>query len=157
MRTHRDDVDPYQNLDWVVGRDASADPIEARISDVVPSVFLVLRQFVQAESSLCVDVEGETNRPPQRTSAGAQENQPAYLKFSNKPLVTGPVFFAGFPSEQLIRLHPIVKVSKLTFQFLVIQLWRDSITPQNTSLPDRLQHVQYKLSLSFDSFFILDF
>lgn len=147
MRTHRDDVDPYQNLDGVVGRDASADPIEARIS--VPSVFLVLCQFVQAESSLCVDVAGETNRPPQRTAAGAQENQPAYLEFSNKPLVAGPVFFTGFPSEQLIRLHPIVKVSKLTFQFLVIQLWRDSITPQNTSIPDRLQHVQYKLSLSF--------
>ncbi len=52
MRTHRDDVNPYEDLDRAVGRDPSVDPEVPNVSGVIPVFILILSQFIQAESPL---------------------------------------------------------------------------------------------------------
>ena len=52
MRTHRDDVNPYEDLERAVGRDPSVDSEVRGVSGVLPVLVLILSQFIQAESPL---------------------------------------------------------------------------------------------------------
>lgn len=61
MKTHRDDVNPYEDLDQSVGRDSSVDSEVPVVHRFVPVLCLVLSQSIQAESPLqrrlCIIVE----------------------------------------------------------------------------------------------------
>lgn len=52
MRTHRDDVNPYEDLDRAIGRDSSVDSEVPGVSGCIPVLVLILSQFIQTESPL---------------------------------------------------------------------------------------------------------
>lgn len=54
MGTHRDNVNPNEDLDQVVWWDPSADSEESSLSHIIQLLLLLLCQFVQAESPLHV-------------------------------------------------------------------------------------------------------
>lgn len=58
MRTHRDDVNPYEDLDRAIGRDSSVDSEVPSVTGFAPVLFIILRQFIQAESSLHMHIVG---------------------------------------------------------------------------------------------------
>ncbi len=52
MKTHRDNVNPYENFNRAVGRDSSVDSKVPSVNNFLFILFLVLSQFIQAESTL---------------------------------------------------------------------------------------------------------
>lgn len=52
-RTHTDNVDPYENLDWAVGRDSSVDSEAPSVYCFIPVLLLLLlSELIEAESTL---------------------------------------------------------------------------------------------------------
>lgn len=45
-----------------------------------------------------------------------------HLEFADESLLGRPLFLVGFPSEQLVGVHPVIKRPTLCLQLRVVQL-----------------------------------
>lgn len=49
---YRDDVNPYEDIDWAVGRDSPVDSVVSDVAGFIQVPFFFLSLLVQAESPL---------------------------------------------------------------------------------------------------------
>lgn len=126
--THRDNVNPDEDLYGAVHGDPSADFADSTISGFVPVLLVFLCHFIQAEPPLRVDT-GALHR--WRCESAATERldgealnlkKTIHLKFADESLFRRPFFFSRFSAEELICVYPVAETPKFCLQLLVVQL-----------------------------------
>lgn len=148
--THRNDIDPYEHLNWVVWRDPSADPKVARICDLIPNVFLLFCHFIQAESSLHVDAVDQINHKASIVLQHVRSRaHPLTLNFPTNLSSLVPSSSLAFPLNSSYVFTQSSKCPNSPSSSLLYSCGEtQSIISWNRSHSDILEHVQYEPSLS---------
>lgn len=118
VNTHRDNVNPDEDLHRVVQRDSPADFAESAISSFVKVLLVLLGHFVQAEPTLRVH-KGASRRWRREVRDNVLDDDVPkpkngiHLELADESLLRRPVLFSGFSTEELVRVYPVAEVAKL--------------------------------------------
>lgn len=97
MNTHRDDVNPDEDLDRAVQGDSTTDFADSTVGSFVQVLVVLLRHFIQAESPLRAHAGALLHQRRESAATSRQRfelKNRTHLELADEPLLCRPVLFS---------------------------------------------------------------